>query len=423
MARKKRNPFRLGLTVITMIGLAVAFALFISGGRLTPSAKKPLLVRFPESPGMPYIGEGSYVHYLGQPVGRVTGTKIIKADPEDDTNLSHAQQFLEVTAEIKEDIDLYDNCEIMASAPPLSTKGVIDIVRAGDSTTMLDPSQRAEGKIAGFRSAVEHVSKELDETNDDGLLAKLKNQLDASDPESLIYKLSSSMADLNDVTSRLKSEMNAEDAATLLAKIHDSLDHLKSGLANLSQMIDDKRPQLESAADSVAQAARTIDETLAREFDLPDKEPSEDPMIVKIHASLTALNHSLDNVEATTADARQTVAMNRDELDRIISNASDASAHLKSGIAELRTNPWRLFYKPTAEQQKEVYLFNTARRFAEASAHLDRATTQLSTFIEAFPEGATPDNDEFKRLRADLATHMARFAEAEQALLSELRVD
>ena len=119
---------------------------------------------------------------------------------------------------------------------------------------------------------------------------------------------------------------------------------------------------------------------------------------------------------------RTTVALNREEINAIIHNAALASSSLQQGLTEIRASPWRLFYKPSEAEAKEFHLFNTARRFAEASAHLDRATTRLSSYVATHPERATPDDAEFGRLRAALKAHMERFAEAEQALLVELNV-
>ena len=124
-----------------------------------------------------------------------------------------------------------------------------------------------------------------------------------------------------------------------------------------------------------------------------------------------------------TADTKSVVTLNKERVGELVQNATMASAHLKQGIKELKIHPWKLLFKPSEAEQRELNLFNVAREFAEASYYLDDAAVRLKALLEA-QEGLIPATDpDLIDIRSDLAASIDRFSAAEQALWRALSIE
>lgn len=416
----KRNNLQLGVAVIVMFTLFVACLLFIGGGFLKRPPTTQMTVRFAPGGAVPEIVKGSLVMALGQKVGKVVETAIVEdADPQSPDKLH--QQFLEVTARVRADLNLRQDCTVVATGPPLGGKGVIEITNRGASSQTLQPDQPIYGQVTGFQTALDMLTREFDAQNEDSLLALVKVQLDADQKQSLMARIHLSLADINTITERFAREIDSTHDDRMLYKIHVGLDRINAGLALLDGMLQDNRPKIDAALTSIEHAAAVTDTdvigALARELD--DKHPAS--MIAQAHQAFDRLNQSLDNVTVMTGETRRVVMLNKDRINELVQNVAEAAIVLRAGLKDLSIHPWKIVFKPTDAERRELHIFNVAREFTEAAAHLDDATSRLKSLLDASGGQIPSDDPDLAAIRSDLLSTIERFGEVEQSLWRELK--
>lgn len=426
---KTRDNFRLGLAVLTMVGLLFAFVVFIGGGYLDTEPKTRIAVRFDAGNTLPEFSEGALVRYLGQVVGTVDSTRIVEA-PLDPQRPDVTDAVLEVLADVQQDIDLRVDTTIVATAPPLGGTGTLTILRRGQSSDRLTGDTPVIAAVRGFDAALQMLTEELDEKNEDGLLARVKLQLDPNTNLSIISKLLTSMDDLNRITELVALELSREQNDALMSKVHVAVDKLNASLTEVHAVVKDNRGSVDHALASFDSAITTFDEdiakVLAREFELeaqPDK-----TVLARIHSALAKLDDSLANVKDGAADlktvagdAKRVLSLNKERISAVVANVGQASADLKSGIKDISRNPWKLLFEPGTAEKRELHIYSAAREFAEAAASLDDVTMRIQSLVDATEGDTIPaDDPDLVTLRADLGEATKRFSAAEDALFDAL---
>ena len=416
---RKRDTFKLGIAVMVMFFLLVACLLFI-GSDLFVAKQSVLVVRFRPGGSMPEISEGSVVTYFGQKVGLVVKAVIVEdGDAEDSTIVG--QKFLEVQVGLYEDLGLREDCTVVASGPPLGGIGMLAILNRGSSAKALQPSQPIYGEVAGFQAALDMITRELDESNADGLVSLIKVQLDAEDEGSLVAKVHKSLADINSLTASLARELDD----VFLAKIHTSVDLINRTLSEVADLVEQNRSKIDSTIASAERAAGKLDtgvmDVLARELEL-DADP-EVTLLTKVHDALTGLNESLADLNVVTDGAKEIVVLNKDRISEVVENLTTASRHLERGINDLKLHPWKLLFEPSVGEKRELHMLNVAREFAEAAADLDDSTSRLRSLLEVHEGRMWSDDPSLAEIRTRLLETVQKFGEAEQALWAELKVE
>lgn len=419
MARKKRNNFALGVTVIVMFAAIVAVLLFIGGESFSAEARRTIVIRFEPGGLMPELSDGSLVMALGQKVGKITGAAIVESEATGGGG-SQKKQFLEVRASVRENLDLRTDCEIVASGPPLGGKGMLEIIHRGKSAARLTDEDFVIGKVSGFQPALDMITRELDVTNPDGLLTLIKYQLDPRQRESLVARIHKSLADINVMTERLAAETDGATQGRLLAKIHEGMNRINESLGALESLIVDNRGKIDNTLSSVEHATSVADtrilESLAGELDAH----SPASLIARAHGSIEALNKALADLNVITDTGKRVVVLNADRIDELIQYANEASMTLKFGLKDFWRHPWKIFAKPSASEQHKLNVQNAARDFVEAAAHLDDATSRLKALVDASGGQVASSDPELARIRSDLTETIDRFSEVENALWEAL---
>lgn len=421
--RRKRDTFKLGIAVITMFLLLVGSLWFIGGGGLFRKQHQVIIVRFAPGGTMPEISEGSFVTYFGQKIGIVLTTDIVvDIDPRDATITD--QQFLEVQAALYEDLGLREDCQIVASGPPLGGMGTLEIISRGRSQNIIEASRPIYGQTSGFQAALDMITRELDETNPDGLISLLKTQLDSDNEGSVMVKIQKSLTDLNTLTGSLAREFELGEEDALLTNIHASVDLLKRALTQVTGLVEDNRPKIDGMLTSMEHASSRLDSgiisVLAEELELD--EDQETTVLTKIHDSLSCLNQSLSDLNIVSAGAKEIVLLNQDRINELVENATTASLHLKQGVRDLSLHPWKVLFQPSTAEKRELHMLNVAREFADAAAHLDDSTSRLRGLLEVREGEIDPSDPQFTEILARLMDTVDKFTEAERALWAEIRI-
>jgi len=397
--------------------------LFIGGSDFFKPAETAIVIRFVQGSSMPEITEGSFVTYLGQKVGQVIDSGFVEGVDPDNPAIQD-QKFLEVHALVRSDLGLRVDCQVIATGPPLGGKGQLDIHTRGVSKELLSPDKRIYGKVTGFQAIIDELSKELDRSNPEGLLANIKTQLNAEDKSSLVAKIHRSLDDVNATTNKLAAELDSSQDGVFLHKVHRGLDRVNKGLTEIAAMLEENRPRIDRTLASVEGASLKLDEdvmaVLARELEL--SETTGVSLLTKVHDSFDCIQLSLRDLNVVTDGAKTVVVFNKERINELVQNATDASVHLKRGVKDLGIHPWKLLFQPTTAEKRELHIFNVAREFADAAAHMDDASSRLKSLVEARGGQVQADDPELQDIRSDLEVTIQRFTEAEKALLLTLNI-
>jgi uncharacterized protein YPO0396 len=116
------------------------------------------------------------------------------------------------------------------------------------------------------------------------------------------------------------------------------------------------------------------------------------------------------------------VVLNEDRLNQLMLNLNETAVHLKSAGKDLRRNPWRLFYRPSLEETKQLNIFDAAREFAEAASRLDDSATQLSALMKSHDGTVPADDPDLAKIRERLKQTFEDYTRAEEALWKQLDV-
>jgi hypothetical protein len=357
-----------------------------------------------------------------------------------------------VTMAVSSSLGLRQDCTIMPEGLLLGGPGRLVIVDRGDGKP-IDPSRVIDGQVVpDFASLTRMVATQLDPNDPASLLAMIRTQLDPTDAKSLMGKVHRSVEDINAVTASLRNEFDAKQKAALIAKLHAILDHVnevttllrgemdhttdQALMAKLHRTLDTLNAGLQTVAAVLQENHQAINETIghirstsqileeqiaariARQLD-----PAEAAgLLAKVHVAVERLGASLQDMNVITAAARQTVVLNREQLDEMIANMKETSDHLKAASKEIRRNPWRLFYQPTLEEASQANVYDAARSFAEAATRLDDALARVQAISRSPTTAPAGNGKQIADIMAELQQTFSKFSKVEQALWQQLNI-
>ncbi len=446
---KPTNTFALGLTVIVMLALFFGTLVFIGGSDLFGPARNAYAVRFPASSPLPdEIAAGAPVFCGLLEVGSVD-----RVSHEIERGADDRPDRLFVRLDIRVDklVPLRSDCRIVARGPLLGGGGKLVIVDPGLHGQPVTPGAVIDGMPGStFDAALDTLAGELDPHNPAGLVALVKTELDAGNARSVMAKIHRSVEDLNLITTSLARQMDARDREALLAKLGQILDHvneatgslrdeltvqseevvlgkLHKGLDTLNAdleavlaVIQDNRPHIDGTLAGLRRTVDTVEHGIATPLAEQLDVTSDTSLLSKLHVSFDRLNQSLADLTVVTGETRQVLVLNKERLNDIFANVNETSAHLKAASKEIRRSPWRLLYRPSLEETRELNIFDASREFATAAAHLDDSATQLRALLDAYGGQVAADDPELLAIKARLQETFTRFTEAESTLWKEL---
>ena len=322
-------------------------------------------------------------------------------------------------------------------------RGVGEPIKAG---------QMVEGESAADFSALTRLlAAQLDPKDPASLLGTVKGQLNPTDPRSLLGKIHASLADVNaitasfrnefdpqqkavlmaklhvildnvnEVTTRLKGEMDARNDAAALNKVHDTLDALNRGLVTAVAMVEENRQPIKDTVGHVRSTSEILEKQIATRI-AHELDPAEAAgLLAKVHVAMDRLGTSLKDVNVITETGRETVTLNKDQINGMLVNLKETSDHLKAASKEIRRNPWRLFYQPTVEEAAQANVFDAARAFSEAATRLDDSLTRLQALSQASPQ-TSDQQQQVRSVLQQVQQSFGQFQKVENALWEQLKV-
>ncbi|HUU84876.1 MAG TPA: hypothetical protein VM243_15360 [Phycisphaerae bacterium] len=448
MARQ-RSEFSLGLWVIVVLVLFVAVVIFI-GERGWGQAYRSYTVRFPVTYSLPdEIKAGAQVFCGGAMIGRVHKARLQQV--EEDGAAASLYVYLDVG--VSDVVELRSDCIIVARGPLLGGGGKLIIADPGRDGRVLEEGTVIDGSPAGsFNQAMDYLNAELDPDNPVGLLAAVKGQLDASDAGSIIAKVHASLDDLNAITqnvsrqvnpaerdvlidklhtvldnvnaatAQLRAQVQSDADGTLLAKMHTVLDSANAGFQEVTGLLAEERQPIHDTLQSVQRTVDLVEHEIAEPIASELDRANAKSLLNQVHASFDKINASLGDLQVVTDHTRTLVTLNEERVNRLMTNLGETAAHLKSASKDLRRNPWRLLYRPSLEETKQLNIFDAAREFSEAAARLDDSATQLAALMKSHDGSIPADDAQLAEIRQRLQQTFEDYGRAEEALWKQLDV-
>ncbi len=230
------------------------------------------------------------------------------------------------------------------------------------------------------------------------------------------------MAQLTGLMPRASSGLESftrtsDDIGAMVRDVHGKVDQVverydavmktaDAALANARDILGDTKTDIRGAMTNINQMTSTAAEQL------PDVLKDARELMNRSRASLARLDPILDDTKAVSAQMRDTLNDNRANIDQTMTNLRRTSVELKGGVSEIRRAPWRLLKEPDAKDQRNLELYEAARRFADGAHDLQAAALS----IELAAADPNTDPADLQDMRAQLADQIARFVEVRQKL-------
>ena len=132
------------------------------------------------------------------------------------------------------------------------------------------------------------------------------------------------------------------------------------------------------------------------------------------------LGSLLEDLGDITEAARRIVTVNGVQIDEMVANLTETSAHLKTAARDIRRRPWRLLVPPKQADPRVEGIAGAAEAFAQGAGELDAAIARLEALRRAQPEGLAPDDPQLELIRRQIRDAYERFGRLEEALWEEI---
>jgi len=157
---------------------------------------------------------------------------------------------------------------------------------------------------------------------------------------------------------------------------------------------------------------------------LPELMDKATGLVTKIDDRIAQTKAILENIQATsvhlkdlTASGRSILVTNRGKIDAMITSLKTTGDNLKAATAEIRRSPWRLLYKPAANEMANLNLYDSARQFAEGANDLNDAAIALRDALK----DPNADAARVKALVEKLDDTFNEFNKVEDALWEQVK--
>ncbi|MCF7957934.1 MAG: hypothetical protein K9M57_05730 [Phycisphaerae bacterium] len=446
MAKKKNNEIAVGLTVLVVMILTVFIVVTLADWQSLISDKLEVTVHMPYNQGgLKGLEAGSPVQLGGLKVGEVTETKfIIPAHVKPDDPKIHVSFTMAIV--LPEGQGLYDDCVLLPQSNVLGSLATLSIQNLGGgpaSTLIKNGDTISKDKLAD--SFIDFVKEEFDPGNYEGLLARIKYEVNRDKPDSifsslvtmagnfkvisekidfqvtedpekktLMTRLHSILLSMETITENINTQLDKDNPEATIARLNVALGQLDENLREIKDVVTTAKPDITGMLRSLKHTAETL------EKDIPVITEKLKSGMTKAETALETANVALNNLKEFTASAKDVMAINRDRIDQLIGNITEVSVNLKLVSREVRRAPWKLLYKPSEKEQKIQHLVDSAGAFAAGAERLDHTASRLELLMKGSGTDVT-DSDVIQNILTELESSFKQFQKAEQKFWEDLK--
>jgi ABC-type transporter Mla subunit MlaD len=434
--RGEHNELKVGITVTVVTVIFVIILGFIGKWDMIFAKTRTIQVRFPATVGIQNLRDKDPVRIAGMNIGRVLTTRL-QTDKVVRDGKSHEEMFAYVLAEIPADIKLYNDAKVSIGTKFVGEGATLDVLDPGWKGKLLTSTEVINGVApATIADITAKVNSELDQNNPDSLIYQIKSQLDVKNKASLISKIHLSMQDVNAVTSEIRLQLTDAQKDTLLRKLQEVMDNVNATTATLRKEMNKSEPEmalakihkvLDSLNIAMTSARNMMQETgprvtsIAKTVDGELNKKDPDSLLSKLRNSMDAAHAGMENIKTLTQVGKDLFVLNRDNLQEIIDNFAETSAHLEATAKEIRRNPWRLLYKPDKPEAEYANLMESARAFSDAALAMEEANSKLKTLMAMHPDKIDPNDPMLIKIREEVKKAFCNFEQAQKKLYEILK--
>lgn len=196
----------------------------------------------------------------------------------------------------------------------------------------------------------------------------------------------------------------AQRAAEMMVQVRDTFGESKGDwkgtLANLNAATGSVKDKLPGTLDKLNAVLAKLDST-----------------VDGAGAALKDIQTVVADLKEVSSSAKSILVANRGKIDGMINSLKGTSDNLKNASAEIRRSPWRLLYKPDAQQASNLDLFDAARQFAQGANDLNDAAQALR---DAARDKQT-DPERVRKLVDRLDDSFKKFGDVEKRLWTSVK--
>ena len=405
---KKHRKEELVAGVVVIGGLVLLGALLaLVTGRISWADTQQVQVVFDDVRG---LKKGDPVFFHGVPCGRVGAVRHKKGDWQalwpDEPPERHVKVVLDLDIDETTGAYLKTRSKVTVEKTITGITAVIvregkgepltsDTVIRGDSGTAIE-DLAAEAKTVG-RSLNDLISEIR------GAVGELRQENRLGDTVASLHATAANFEELTGTVrsfieesrgSWKKSVTNVEELTT---RMNETVEAIQPSLTTL---IKETGPQIRSILEDVKAVTAELK-----------------PHAAELGEALAALPNAINNVRDVTTEVRTLLTRNRHRVDGTVRDLSAAAQNVAAATGEIRRQPWRLLYRPDAEECSTLGILDSVREYNIATSRLEQAVEELHVLHNGPPEVQALTTEALKEAQAALK----RYRETEAALWAELK--
>lgn len=395
---KERNAFKAGLFIIISIAMIIGIIVGIEGfdNILQPSQTR--LVTFKLTDNLGGLGEGDEVRVGGVRVGKIKTIEAVTGDDGKEPTL-----MVKISVPGKYKLREGTVIGIETSVTGASNLNITNLGKGAElaSDTPITGTPSALGELLAMGPEIRKILGKAGPAIDAAKVA-----IDNANVAIVGFKDTGPTA-----TATVRKIQDKIDPA--YGEYKELADSGTKAMDEVSSLFGDTKPDFRGTMKNLNTATTSFKDKLPGILD------GAQAAVTKVQATLdhaTAAMEDVRKIAANTKDltghAKGIITSNRTKFDAIIAGLKTTSDNLKGATAEIRRSPWRLLYKPAANEVENLVLFDSAREFAEGANDLNDAVTALR---DAMHTSDTPP-DELQKKLDQLEKSFGKFNAVEQKL-------
>ncbi|MBC8109232.1 MAG: MCE family protein [Anaerolineae bacterium] len=396
----ERNSLKAGLFIVISVAMIVAIVIGIKGLRRFIEPSQRHQVRFTLSDDIGGLADGDPVRIGGANVGTV---RDIELDTDSDN------PGIVITFAIPRKFKIHKDA-VLTVQSNLTGVSVLNFESLGGGQ-MLVEGETLAGKPGASFSALAAVATAMFGDARTTTLPKVNTALDKASNTIDVYKGTGENA--TELVKYLRSKIDP-----VIDRYNAVADKGAFAMNEIGSLFGDTKADIRGTMSNLNTATGSLKERM------PGILEKVDGTLTKISVALDDTNAALadikkvaENTRDATGSARSILTTNRSRIDAMIVSAKTAADNLKFATAEIRRSPWRLLYKPAANEMANLNLYDSARQFADGAGSMSDAAEALRDALK--DPDAQPER--IQKLVNDLDEKFQTFNKVESELWKQVK--
>lgn len=396
----ERNSLKAGSFIVVSIGLIIAIVIGIKGLRRFIEPAQRHRVKFALSDDIGGLADGDPVRIGGAAVGTVREIEL-------DTDSANAG--IVITFSIPRRFKVHKDA-VLTVQSNLTGASVLNFESLGGGQ-MLAEGEMLVGKPGASFSALAAVATGVFGDARTTTLPKVNTALDKASSTIDVYKGTGENA--TELVKYLRSKIDP-----IIDRYNAVADKGAFAMNEIGSLFGDTKADFRATMSNLNTATGAIKERM------PGILEKVDGTLTNIAKALDSTNAALEDIKKVaentrdaTGSARSILTTNRSRIDAMVVSAKAAADNLKFATAEIRRSPWRLLYKPAANEMANLNLYDSARQFADGAGSMSDAAEALRDALK--DPSAEPAH--IQKLVDDLDAKFQTFNKVESELWKQVK--